>query len=242
MNDRMLGPSYETFGPNFRITLALLGFGGLFCWLAYEAAVEFRERIAWVIFYLLSVGFGLLTVIHLSFRVWVHEGGLSYRGIFGHVAIPWREIVRVYFGAYDIHAHYFVLGTFHRLRLVTKSGVNPSIGERVHSAGELGELIRSRTLPDMLQKAKHEFENGVELDFARIRIQRKSGVKYYKGFRWHEIRWGDLTEYGVSDSHVNLGSAKRLFKANIAAEKVANTHVLEEILDRVRAGNLNAGF
>ena len=242
MNDRMLGPSYETFGPNFRITLALLGLGGLFCWLAYEAAVEFHERIAWVIFYLLSVGFGLLTVVHLSFRVWVHDGGISYRGIFGRVVVPWREIIRIYFGAYDIHAHYVALGTFYSLKLITKSGANPSIGARVHSAGELGELIRSRTLPGMLQKAKHEFENGVELDFARVRIHRKNGVKYYKRFHWQAIHWEDLTEYGVSDSHVNLGSTKRFFKVNIAAETVANTHVLEELLDRIRTRDLSVGF
>lgn len=239
MNHRTLGPSYQSFGPNFRITLALVGIGGLFCWLAYEAAVEFHERIAWIVFYVLSVGFGLLAALHLSFRVWVHEGGLVYRGLFGGNAIPWREISRIYFASYDIHAHYVALGTFYRLRLITKRGKNFSIGERLHGAKDLGELIQSHTLVEMLQKAKHEFENGAELDFERIRISRKAGLKYYKWFRWHEIRWQDLREYKVSDSHVNLRVAKNLFKVNIPAEKIANLHVLEHLLDGVRKGTIN---
>jgi len=242
MNDRMLGASYHSFGPNFRMTLALVGAGGLFCWLAYEAAVEFHERIAWIVFYVLSVGFGLLAALHLSFRVWVHEGGLVCRGLFVRNTIPWREISRIYFASYDIHAHYVALGTFYRLRLTTKHGKNLSIGERLHGAKDLSELIQSYTLAEMLQKAKHEFENGAELDFERIRISRKAGVKYHKWFRWHEIRWQDLTAYGVSDSHVNLSGARKLFKVNIPAEKVANTHVLKEILDQVRAAKLRVGF
>jgi hypothetical protein len=242
MNDRMLGPSYQSFGPNFRVTLALVGIGGLFCWLAYEAALEFHERIAWIVFYVLSVGFGLLAALHLSFRVWVHEGGLVCRGLFGRSAIPWREINRIYFASYDIHAHYVALGTFYRLRLITKRGKNLSIGERLHGAKDLGELIQSHTLAEMLQKAKHEFENGVELDFERIRISRKAGVKYHKWFKWREIRWRDLTEYRVSDSHVNFKGAKNLFKVNIPTEKISNTHVLKEILDQVRAEKLRVGF
>jgi hypothetical protein len=204
--------------------------------------VEFHEQIAWIVFYVLSVGLGLMAALHLSFRVWVHEGGIVCRGLFSRNSIPWREISQIYFASYDIHAHYVALGTFYLLRLITKRGKNLSIGERLHDAKDLGELIQSYTLAEMLQKAKHKFENGAELNFERIRIGRKAGVKYHKWFRWHEIRWQDLTEYSVSDSHVNLGGAKSPFKVNIPVGKVANTHVLREILDQVRAAKLCVGF
>jgi hypothetical protein len=159
----------------------------------------------------------------------------------GAQEIHWRDIDRIYFGSYEIHVHYIALGTFYRLRLVTKQGTKLSLGERLHSADVLAGQIQGYTLPEMLRKALSEFESGVELDFGKIRISRKKGVRYERWFAWHEIRWEDLTLYGVSDSHVNLGGAKRIFQVNIAAEKIANIHVLEALLDRVRKGTLRVG-
>jgi len=94
-------------------------------------------------------------------------------------------------------------------------------------------------LKEMVRKAVSEFESGVELDFGKIRVSRKMGVIYRKWFAWHEIRWQDLTTYGFSDTHVNLKGTRQLLPANIAAEKVANAHVLEELLDGVRKGKVN---
>jgi uncharacterized protein DUF6585 len=93
----------------------------------------------------------------------------------------------------------------------------------------------------MVRKAVSEFERGVELDFGYVRLQKRKGVTYRKWFAWHEIEWQDLQEYGFSSTHVNFGGASKLLRANIAAEKVANTHVLEELLDRVRKGTLRVG-
>jgi hypothetical protein len=39
--------------------------------------------------------------------------------------------------------------------------------------------------------------------------------------------------YGVSDTHANLGGAKKLFRVNIASAKIANVHVLEALLDKI---------
>ena len=93
----------------------------------------------------------------------------------------------------------------------------------------------------MLRKASHEFESGVELDFDRIRLSRADGVGYRRWFAWNRIQWQDLTEYGLSESHMNLESAKKFFKVNIAAEKIANTHVLESLLDKIRKGAMSVG-
>jgi hypothetical protein len=241
MRHHTLGPSFQSFGPHFRISLVLVTIGGLFSWLAFIAAAEFRSWIGWAIFYFVAIGFGLLVVRQLFFRLWLHESGISYRGLLGAHEIHWREIDRIYFGSYEIHVHYIALGTFYRLRLVTKQGMKLSLGERLHSADVLADQIQGYTLPEMLRKALSEFESGVELDFGKIRIGRKRGVMYERWFAWHEIRWEDLTIYGVSDSHVNLGGAKRMFQVNIAAEKIANVHVLEALLDRVRKGTLRVG-
>jgi len=241
VKNNILGQAIESFGPHFRISLALIGIGGVFSWLAFDAAKEEPTWIAWTIFYCLAIGFGLLVVRHLAFRLWLHEKGISYRGIVGHREILWRDLDRIYVGAYSIHVHHVALGTFYRLRLITKQGAKLSIGERVHRAETLADSIHSYTLQEMVRKAVNEFESGVELDFGRIRINRKRGVTYRKWFAWREIRWLDLATYGFSDTHVNLKGAQQMLPANIAAEKVSNTHVLEELLDRVRKKSLSVG-
>jgi len=242
VKNNTLGPAIESFGPHFRISLALIGIGGLFSWLAFDAAKEEPTRVAWTVFYGLAIGFGLLVVRHLAFRLWLHERGISYRGILGKGEILWRDIDRIYVGAYSIQVHHFALGTFYRLRLITKQGAKLSIGERVHRAETLADSIHSYTLQEMVRKAVSEFEGGVELDFGRIRINRKTGVIYRKWFAWREIRWPDLATYGFSDTHVNLKGAQQMLPANIAAEKVSNVHVLEALLDGVRKGELSIGL
>jgi len=224
-----------------RISLALTGIGGLFSWLAFSAAEEEPTRVVWTIFYCLAIGFGLAIVRHLVFRLCVHEAGISCRGILGHGEIRWQDLDRIYVGVYSIHFHHVSLGEFCRLRLITKQGTKYSFGERVHDAESLAGLIHGYTVREMARQASSKFEHGVELDFGRIRLHRIKGVTYRKWFAWHEIRWEDLTEYGFSDTHVNLHGAKNLLRVNIAAEKVANTHVLEELFDRVRTKTLRAG-
>src|SRR5262249_32680249 len=75
------GPAIESFGPHFRISMALIGIGGLFSWLAFDAAKEEPTWIAWAVFYCLAIGFGPLVMRHLALRLWLHEKGISYRGI-----------------------------------------------------------------------------------------------------------------------------------------------------------------
>jgi len=238
MKSQTLGPAWQSFGPNIRLAVALFGIGTLLSSLAYDTARQFHDAIAWIIFYFLSLGFGLLLVRHLVFRLWVHESGISYRTIFGEREIRWRDLDRIYYGSFDIHLHYVPLGTFYRLRLITKQGEKLSIGERLHGANDLADLIQSHTLPEMLRKATHEFENGVPLDFGAIRVSRKDGVIYRKWFAWHTILWENFEFRGTTDAHVRVSDFKKWFGANISAEKVANVHVLEALLDRVKKGAL----
>jgi hypothetical protein len=61
----------------------------------------------------LSAGFAVLALRHLLSRVWLHETGISFQGIFGYGEMRWQEVERLYFGSYEIHAHYIPLGTFY---------------------------------------------------------------------------------------------------------------------------------
>lgn len=241
MKHHLLGSVVRSFGPNIRIGLVLIFLSGIFSWISFLVANEFHGTIAWFFFCFIVVSSVLLIIRHVVFRVWVHESGIVYREIYGRGEIYWRDLEKIHTGASEIHAYHFSLGTFYQLKLKTRKGEKLSIGERLHGTDDLTELVQSYTLPEMVRKAIHQFENNVQLDFERIRLHRRRGVQYRKWFAWHEIRWEDLTVYGVSDTHVNLGGARKLFEVNIASEKVANVHVLEEILDQVRKKRLSVG-
>jgi len=234
MKHQTLGPSFQSFGPNFRIAIVVSGVGVLFSWLAYVTALEMRGAVAWMIFYFLAVGFGLLIARHLVFRVWVHETGISYRGLLGYEELPWRELERVYFGSYDINVHHIPLGTFYRLRLITKRGKKLSIGERLHAADDLMELIKSYTLKEMLRQAMHEFWAGVAVDFGAVRVHRVDGLKVRKWFQWVTIRWEELADYNISSDRTGFGRWNKRFVLRINSERIANIHVLESLLDEAR--------
>jgi len=241
MERHSLGMELQSFGPNVRLALVLIAAGGVFTWIFLEGAREFHSVTAWLFFYFVGACSGLLILRHLIFRVWVHESGILYRGIFGAGEILWRDFDKIYYCPYDITFHFVTLGAFHRLRLVTKRGVKLSIGERLHGSGDLAGLIQSYTLPEMIRKAVHEFERGAQLDFGAIRVSRKNGVSYQNWWFWHEIRWENFSKYRVSDTRVNLGAANKLLETNISADKVANIHVLNELVDRVKKKTLSVG-
>jgi len=229
----------RSFGPNIKTAIAVVLVGTFVPWLIYVLVVGLKVAFAWIIFYSISVGCGLLIVSHLWFRVWVHEFGISYRGILGYGEIRWGDLDRIYFGSYTVHAHYIPLGTFYRLRLISLHGEKLSLGERIGEADELANLIQSYTLAQMYQKVLRQLENGKEVNFGRICINRKMGIRYHKWFFWHEIRWKQLNGYSVSDSHVNIAGEGKLFKVNIPTEKIANVHVLGHLLDGVRKGTIH---
>jgi len=242
MKRHSLGLELQSFGPSVRLVLVLIAVGGFFTWIFLEGAREFHSRTAWLVFYLIGACSGLLILRHLIFRVWVHESGILYRGMLGVGEILWRDFDKIYYCTYDITFHFVTLGVFHRLTLITKRGLKLSIGERLHGSGDLAELIQSYTLPEMMRKAVHEFERGAQLDCGAIRLSRKNGVKYQNWWFWHEIRWEHLSKYDVSDIRVNLRAANKLFETNISADKVANIHVLKELLDRVKKKTLSVGI
>src|SRR5215470_6741282 len=86
------GPALETYGPNLRVIGIIVVLGGLFCGLAIAVAVETQSQTAWAVALVLTAGFAGLLLHHLTSRVWVHETGISFRGLFGYRELRWPEI------------------------------------------------------------------------------------------------------------------------------------------------------
>jgi uncharacterized protein DUF6585 len=228
-----LGPPVETFGPNWKIVAIVVALGLLFCWLALAVAWDLHDRTAWIVFYALTAAFVALALRHVLPRVWVHETGISFRGLFGQCEMRWQEVERLYFGSYEMHAHYVPLGTFYRLKLVSSHGVKLSLGERVGRADELAERIAKYTFERLLQKAKHELDRGATLDFGPILVSRPEGVKLLKWYADTRIRWEEIVGYDFTSSELVFHRAGKRFAAKVRTEKVPNVRVLRVLLDSV---------
>lgn len=116
------GPTLETYGPNPRTVGIIVVIGGMFCGFAYAIAADVQAKTAWAVFFGMTAVFAGLLLHHLLSRVWVHDSGISFRGLFGYGELCWQDVDRIYFCSYEVHAHWIPLGTFYRLKLVSTHG------------------------------------------------------------------------------------------------------------------------
>lgn len=228
-----LGPPFETYGPNVRVIAILLVLALLFCWLAFAVARDLRDPTAWFVFYALTAAFAGIVWWHLVSRVWLHELGISYRGILGYGEIRWLELERFYFGSYEIHAQHIPLGTFYRLKLITTHGQKVSLGERVRHADELAERIAKFSFEPLMQKALQAFNSGGVVDFGAILVSRSDGVTIVKLLSDTKIPWQEIEGYDTLSSHVSFHRFHKRFACRVASERVANLTVLRALLDGV---------
>jgi hypothetical protein len=228
-----LGPPLQTYGPNIKVTVILCVVGLLLCLLILAVAVEVKDLTAWTIFYLAAALFGGVVLRQLSSRAWLHETGISWRGISGQGEMWWRDLERMYFGSYEIHAHYIPLGTFHRLRLVSARGQKVSLGERIGGADDLAREIAKFTWKLLLEKAMRSFENSQDVDFGKIIVSRKEGVRVRTWYDDKRIAWQEIESYEHNDAYFKIHRIKKRFAVSVSSEKIANAYVLHALLDGV---------
>jgi len=145
--------------------------------------------------------------------------------------LRWQDVERIYFYAYELHAHVFPLGTYYRLKLVTTHGQKISLGERIGHAEDLAQTIGKATLERLLEKAVQEFNSDPEVDFGAILVSRAEGVTIRK---WHgdkRTRWEEIAGYDFTSSHVGFHRVEKRFSVNVGTERVANALVLRALLD-----------
>jgi hypothetical protein len=228
-----LGPPLQTYRPNIKVTAILCVVGLLLCLLVFAVAIGLKDLTAWTTAYLLAALYGGVILRQLRSRAWLHETGISWRGIRDQGEMRWRDLDRIYCGSYEIHAHYIPLGTFHRLKLVRTQGQKVSLGERIGGADDLAKEIAKFTLKPLLQKAMQSFESGQEVDFGKIIVSRKEGLTVRTWYDDKKIPWQEIEGYERNDAYFKIHQFKKHFAVSVLSEKIANAHVLHALLDRV---------
>jgi hypothetical protein len=226
-----LGPPLKTYGPNIKVTAILGVVGPIPCLLAFGVAMEVRDPIAWAIFYGLTALYGGMFWRQLSSRVSLHQTGISCRGVLSQKEMRWLDIDRVYFGSYEVHAHYIPLGKFYRLKLVSTHGQKDSLGERVRHADELAEEIKRLTFPRLMERARQSFEHGQAVDFDAILVSRLEGLTVRHWYSDVKIAWQEIEGYDGNEAYFKIHRYKKRFAVSVSSDRIANAHVLRAILD-----------
>jgi hypothetical protein len=233
LQNHTLGPPLQTYGPNTKVTAILCVVELLVGLLVFAVALGLKDLTAWTISYLLAGLYGGVILRQLSSRVWLHETGISWRGIRGPGEMRWLDLERMYSGSYEIHAHYIPLGTFHRLKLVSTQGQKVSLGERIRDADDLAQQIAKFTLRPLLQKAMQSFENGQEVDFGATGASRGEGVTVRKWYADKKIPWQEIEGYESDAAYFKFHRFKKHSTVNVSSERIANAHVLRALLGGV---------
>jgi hypothetical protein len=225
-----LGPATKTFGPSLRISAILTLLALLFCGLAYAVAHEVQNFTAWIVFDALTLGFCAYIVRHLASRAWLHESGISHRSIFGYGEVRWDEIEWIYYGAVELHAHWIPLGTYEKLKLITREQQEISFAGNIRDTGILYQAASQKTFERLYRRAVEEFNSGSELRFGSIRVAPSSGITIQKSLFSRKIPWQEIAGFQVNEYVVSFDRAARHFTVKVPTERVANMRVLEALL------------
>lgn len=229
----MLGVPLETYRGN-RGSLAWAVFFGLAAAvIAYLVAesVEAERNAAYLIALASMLPFGLFAFWLNSVRVSLHPEGISYQSFFGGKEMRWDQIEKFYYGSVKQSVNFIPIGTYYTFKLVDATGQKLSFGNRVERPAELGQKLIELTYDPLIAKLGDLYNTGAELDFGPIRIQKESGVKVKKLFRWKTIPWDQVADYGINEGQFYIWPVGKKYVTGSDVRQVPNAFVLLGILD-----------
>lgn len=213
------------------MTAIRVGIGAIACLLAYGVARELKnDRAAWTVFGALVCVSSFWVAKQAGYRVWVHETGLSWRGMFETGEVGWQQIEQIYYSSFRISGPYHIpLGTYHRLKLVDVHGRTITFSERVARADVLLVWIQQKTRDEMFKKAAYLFNSGAEVDFGAVKLSKTEGVRVRRWYGEKRLRWHEIAECKFGDG-VKFRGKTMLTGCKAGADRVANLEILQALL------------
>lgn len=214
-------------------------------WIDYKSTGELRDEFAVKLRVLLLAAIaGLLAIsaIWVAFRrVIIDSDEITSRGIFGERRIRWDQIQEFYYYAGRLH-FFFVpipvpvafLKTY-AFALVDSQGrklrFGPGLSRRALLASELIEFSQ----PHLLQSAIALFNNGADVQFGPVTVNRKQGVRIRQYFREKQFPLSELYSHGFEEGQFYVWRVGEE-KTGILISKIPNVFALNELLLLAREG------
>lgn len=218
-------------------------------WLDHKPTDEWRDEFAigFRVSILLAVAAVLATIaVWIAFqRVMVDSQEIASRGIFGEKRMRWDQIQQFYY--FEGKRHFFALPIpFPVAFLRTYSFVlvdfqgqklrcGPGLSRRALLASELIE----RSRPHLLRSAIALFNNGADVNFGPITVNRQHGICIKKHFRQKQFPLSELYSHGFEEGQFYLWRVGEE-KMGILIKKIPNVFALNDLLKLSREGTLKS--
>jgi hypothetical protein len=172
----------------------------------------------------------LLVIWLMSIRVTLHNDGISYHSLFGDKEMRWDALEQFYYGATKRSVNSIPVGTYYHFKFVDADGKKLRLGNRVASPGKLGPKVVEQSYPALFKKVADRYNQGLEVDFGAIRVNRNAGIKVKKLFGHKEIPWKEVSSFAIQKGHFYIWRKGEKRTHGPVLRSVPNAFVLDGLL------------
>jgi len=236
----MFGTTIETFNGNRIVILILvlitLSLISVF-FLADQTSGTEKLVISSIIILLVS-----LISWFLSIDIKIYSDGISSKTFFGKKEMRWDDVLRFTYSATKQRINFIPVGTYYDMKLESMQGQKIHIGNRATEMNNLSTHIINYTLMPLYNKIVDKFNNGADLDFGAIKLNRTSGFKARGLFRTIEVPLNQLIDYRIEKGQFYIFKQGKKYAAISAPiGKVPNAFALLELLNSIYKREAAAG-
>jgi hypothetical protein len=233
----VFGTPVATHGPRRIdvVVFALLAVGAFWlAWLALRQEGPDKTAGPYEAAICLAVGVSLaaLALWNSRRRVVLYPEGLSYSNLFGEKQIRWDDLDRFYYQATKQSINFIPVGTSYWLRLIDSQGQKIRFGSGLTKTAALASKLLELTQGPLLKRIATQFDNGVDVDFGPIRVNRQGGIVIRNSWgRLIRIPWNEVRSYAIQSGHFYIWRVGKKLPISRAIAKVPNAFALLGLLN-----------
>ena len=162
----------------------------------------------------------------------LHAEGISYSNLLGAKEMRWDDVQKFYYSATKRSVNFIPIGTYYSFKLLDGQGGKISFGNGIAEPKALGQKLVELTQVPLLKKISHQFDNGAEVDFGAIKLNREKGFTVKKFFGgWKQVPLNTVHSYSLQSGQFYIWGADKKLVCAPAIADVANAFALLGLLD-----------
>jgi hypothetical protein len=233
----LFGPAIATHRGNKIVIgiLTLLAAGSAYlAWIKVHMPEENGTPGDYRIYIVISILLGAYAVWTSKRLVVLHAEGITYRNLLGEQQMKWDDVQNFYYSATKRSINFIPVGTYYSYKLLDAHGKKISLGTGIAQAKALGARLIELTQLPLLKKATEQFNNGANVDFGPIKLDRVKGITVKKWLRgWKQVPLSEVHAYTIQSGQFFIwGAGEKLLSASTLPD-IPNAFVLHALLDAI---------
>jgi hypothetical protein len=164
----------------------------------------------------------------------LHAEGITYRNLLGEQHMRWDEVEKFYYSATKRSVNFIPIGTYYSYKLIDGQGKKISFGTGIEKPQVLGIKLIELTQSPLYKKVAQLFNNGVDVDFGPMKLNRVKGVTVKKFFGgWKQVPLGNVYSYSMDKGLFCIWDTDRKLITAANISDTPNAFVLQALLDSI---------